>query len=51
MNQYRIRYTILTGGGTREEVVNARGDYEARRVVESRYAPGQIFIVTVVKIS
>ena len=50
MNQYRIRYT-LTGVGTREEVVTARGDFEARRVIESRYAPGQIFIVQITKIS
>ena len=51
MHQYRVRYTILTGGGTREEVVTARGDYEARRVVESRFAPGQIFIITIIKIA
>ena len=49
MNQYRIRYT-LTGTGTREEVVTARGDFEARRIIESRY-PGQVFIIQITKIS
>lgn len=51
MHQYRVRYSILNGGGTREEVVTARGDYEAQRNIESRYPAGQIMIITVVKIS
>lgn len=51
MNQYRVRYSVLNGGGTREEIVTGRSDWEARQSILSRYAPGQVFIVVVQLIS
>ena len=51
MHQYRVRYSILRGGGTREEIVSGRSEYEAQRTIESRFAPGQVVIVTVIKIN
>jgi hypothetical protein len=51
-NEYRVDYTIKGGVGLqRQEVISARSDFEARKIIESRYEPGRVYIICVTKIS
>ena len=51
MHQYKVQYTLRDGGVMREEVVSARSNWEAQKVIESRYEPGRVLVIQVTQVN
>lgn len=45
MHQFRIRYSLI-GIGTYEEIVSARSNWEAEKIIKNRHAPNTVFVVS-----
>ena len=47
MRKYEIVFTVeKSGAGVIRQIVQASGEYQARRIIESQYAPGRVTIIS-----
>ena len=49
MDNYKVQYRVKGVGVTLEEQVAARSNFEAQKIVESRYDRDKLYVVQVVK--
>jgi hypothetical protein len=49
VDNYKVQYRVKGIGLTLEEMVPARSNFEAQKIVESRYDRDKLYVVVVVK--